>query len=109
MTLYYEISLVDGYGKVHGRIRREIPEDAAYMGNRIVGEMRASAELGIGLVSFGEACRIMHTKEFRRDLMADAARQCSLALCDFLEDREGWHGVDRQDTAEELHKRGGRS
>lgn len=104
MKLFYEIRLIDETGKTHGCIRREIDERAAYMGDRIVDDMRASAELGIGLVSFDEACRIMRVKEIRRGLMEIAAHQCSMALCDFLEDREGWHGVDRQDSAAQRGK-----
>lgn len=97
MKLFFEMAIVDSYGKVHAKLRREIHEDAAYMGDRIVSDMKASADLGIGLMTFDEAVRVMKRKEFRRQLLVSAAQQCGAALADYLEDKEGWHGLDRQE------------
>jgi hypothetical protein len=95
--LFFEMAIVDGSGRVHAKLRRQIHEDAAYMGDRIVEEMRLGADLGVGLVSFDEAVRVMRRREFRRDLLTSAAAQCGSALADYLEDKEGWHGIDRQE------------
>lgn len=102
VQLFFVMEIVDGYGKVHAKIRREIHEDAAYIGNRIVDEMRAGADIGIPLVSFETAVEIMKRKEFRRGLLMSAASQCGEALANFLEDREGWHGIDRQEKTENI-------
>lgn len=98
--LFFEMTLVDEYGHVHGRLRREIHEKAAYIGNRIVNEMKAGAAMGIPLVSFEEAVEVMRVKELRRGLLVSAATQVGGALADHLEDREGWHGLDRQERVE---------
>jgi len=104
-ALYFEMAIVDGTGRVHAKLRREIHEDAAYMGERIVDDMRSDAAIGIGLVTFDEAVRVMKRKDFRRKLLTSAAAQCGGALADYLEDKEGWHGIDRQERLQEMERR----
>jgi len=86
---------------VHGIVRRELDEKAAYMGPRIASDMRAPVP-GVGLVGFDQAVEVLRVKEYRRKLFLEAARFTGMALADFLEDREGWHGLDRQEKTEEI-------
>lgn len=60
MKLFFDMEIVDETGQVHGRLRREIHEDAAYMGPMVVNEMR------LGLSPSSEnAVRVMQVREFR--------------------------------------------
>lgn len=103
--LFFEMRLVDGDGRTHAAIRRPISEHAAYMGPRVVPEMR------LGVIPardpnnpFSPAMEIIQVKELRRKLLTDCARMGGAQMADFLEDREGWHGIDRQESAERAIK-----
>lgn len=104
MKLTFELRLVDEYGTVHGVACRELPREAAYIGNRAVEETR----MGLGPLSPGEPLggmvKMMKAREFRRELLVDAAKGAAHQLSDFLSDREGWHGLDRQESAERYLK-----
>jgi hypothetical protein len=103
--LYFELKLVDGYGEIHGIVRREIDKDAAFKGQRIAEE----ASLGIfprrgGESAMSALANVLQVREFRRDLLVAAAKVAAQQLADFLQDREGWHGLDRQDAVEKIVK-----
>ena len=49
MRLFFEMKIVDSTGKIHAALRREIHEDAAFMGTRIVDDMRTGPEIGSAL------------------------------------------------------------
>jgi hypothetical protein len=98
MKLFFEMMIVDEYGFVHGRRRVEISRDAAYIGNRAVDDMKLMNSLGAG--SMSATVEMMRVREFRKKLLTSAAAQCGTALAEHLEDREGWHGLDRQERVE---------
>lgn len=100
--LFFELKLIDDFGRVHGIVRRHIDEKAAFMGSRIKEDLSLGA-LGIGTVSpFDAAVEVLRVKEFRRGLLQQAAAMTGMQLADFLEDREGWHGIDRQERVEKI-------
>lgn len=47
--------------------------------------------------SFDDAVEILRRREFRKDLFQRAARNLGTLLAETMEDKEGWHGVDRQE------------
>lgn len=96
MRLFFEVSIVDEIGRVHGRVKREIDRDAAYIGNRAVDELRA----GVMWSGMDTAVQMMRVREFRKEMLEHAAAMAGVQLAEFLEDREGWHGLDRADSAE---------
>ena len=96
--LMFELRLVDGYGRVHGVVNRLIGRDVAYQGPRVAEDLR---ELGpLGLMSFDDAVEILKVKEFRRGKLVYCAQMMGEQMANFLEDREGWHGLDRQEATE---------
>jgi hypothetical protein len=102
VKLFLTIELTDEMGRVHGRLRQEVHESAAFIGERIVDEMRAGVLSGPD-DPFAAVVEVMRTKEFRRSLLKDAARNIGHALADHLEDREGWHGIERAERVRELY------
>lgn len=105
MKLFFDMIIVDEHGFVHGRRRVELHRDAAYIGDRAVDDMRLMNEMGAG--SMAATVKMMRVKELRKGLLIQVAGQCGGALAEHLEDREGWHGRDRQERVEEMYKVGG--
>lgn len=101
MKLYFELKLVDERGEVQAAVRHKFGREAAYRGDRIGGEMR----MGVGAASFEDAVKVLKVREFRKRLLIDTAKQAGAQLAEFLEDREGWHGLDRQEGVERSLKR----
>lgn len=54
-----------------------------------------------GLVSFDDAVQVLKRREFRKDLFTDTATRLGTMLAERLEDKEGWHGVERQENLED--------
>lgn len=96
--LKLKLSLVDDLGQVHGEIWYDLDDKAAFKGERIGGDFRFEA--GLGSLSLAGATQIIRERAFRRDLLTLAATKAGRALCDQLEDREGWHGEDRREKTE---------
>lgn len=89
------ISLADGYGKVHGKLTREVPEDVAFMGERVADDFRSNAF--VGAVNLNDAVKILKVREFRKELLIKSAKNMGVLLAEHLEDKEGWHGLKRQE------------
>ncbi len=102
MRLFFDMMIVDEHGFVHGRNRVEISRDAAYIGSRAVDDMKLLNSIGAG--SMSATVEMMRVREFRKKLLTSTAAQCGAALAEHLEDREGWHGLDRQRRVEEQYK-----
>jgi hypothetical protein len=101
--LFFELKMTDEWGRVHGVIRREIDDRAAYIGPRVVDDMRAGVLMpGHGQSTMDATIEVMQAREFRRSLLKHAATQAGGQLADFLEDREGWHGIERQERTEKI-------
>ena len=96
MKLFFKMEITDETGRVHGAVMREIHQDAAYMGERVVDENRF-APTRFGPSPFDNSMvRLMKVRQFRRGLLIDCASKTGEMLADHLEDKEGWHGVERQ-------------
>lgn len=52
-----------------------------------------------------EIIRVIQRKEFRKDLLRDTCRRLGTILGQRLEDKEGWHGEDRQEGLKDWGKR----
>jgi hypothetical protein len=50
-------------------------------------------------ISFNDAVEILEVKELRRKEFIQDATRMGMALVDHLEDKEGWHGLYRQEQA----------
>ena len=44
---------------------------------------------------------VLKRREFRKDLFQDEARRLGALLAERMEDKEGWHGVERQERLED--------
>ena len=97
MQLFCDVQFVDEHGHVHGRIRHEIAEGAAFLGERSVAALKDDLELGVCVNPQEQVMHVLRVKEFRRHALQGAVSQAGAKLCDHLEDREGWHGIDRAD------------
>lgn len=98
--LYLELKLTDEHGTVHGVVRRPLSEKAAFKGQRHAEQFHNPAP--IGGPTFDDAVEVLQVREFRRKLLIEAATGSGMQLADFLEDREGWHGLDRQESTEKI-------
>ena len=66
------------------------------------------AELSPG-TTFNDVVTILRKREYRRHRLIDQVHRMGMQLADRLEDEEGWHGVERQETIREQrreHKKG---
>lgn len=62
---------------------------------------RAVEEMKIGVAAMDQAVTLMHTREMRRRLLIQLAKQLASQMADRLEDAEGWHDPDRIEPARE--------
>lgn len=67
---------------------------------RMVSEMRA----GLSGMSFERTVGILKERQFRRELLKEAAKVLALRMADHLEDSEGWHGERRARRIQEQTK-----
>lgn len=67
--------------------------------SRAVSDLKFGAEMGFPLVSKEGAVEIMRTKELRKHLFIDAAKQLGTLLAERMEDAEGWHDPERIESA----------
>lgn len=105
--LKLELRLVDGYGRTHGVVVREVPSDVAFQGERAAEEFKLGTfAIGAadGAQAFQSAVNVLKVKELRRGKLREMATQLGAALADFLQDREGWHGLDRQEATDQIAK-----
>lgn len=96
--LKLKLSLVDDIGQTHGEIWHDLDDSIAFKGERIADDFRFDAS--IGTMPLDSAVQVLRERTFRRDLLTACAKKAGVALCDQLEDREGWHGEDRQEKTE---------
>lgn len=99
--LFFEVRLKNGWGETVAVVRRPLSRDAAFMGSRAAENTRNPAPFG-GVSPFEDAVRVLKVREFRRMLLREAGAAAGDQLSDFLQDREGWHGLDRQDRVEKI-------
>jgi hypothetical protein len=72
-------------------------------GERLADDMKAGVAFA-GPSAFEQTVSTLKSRQFRRDLLERAAQMLGKKLADHLEDREGWHGLDRQEAARNVEK-----
>ena len=79
------------------------------MTERTMGDMEMAADLGVPVpgLTFDGVVTMMKKREFRRGLLRKAAVRLVERMADFMEDREGWHGTDRAEAANQQKGREG--
>lgn len=63
--------------------------------DRVVDDFRMHEPSAVG--SFEEAVCFLKKRQFRRDILNNAARFLANHLGDHIEDSEGWHGEERRE------------
>lgn len=97
MDFSLRVEMIDAHGRVVAAIVRPLPREAAFMGERIGDEVSAGV-----YGSFDQVVEVLKVKELRRGLLADTAMEAGYQIADFLQDREGWHGIERQETTRKI-------
>ena len=60
--------------------------------------LKSGIDLMLNPMPFAEACRVLKTKQLRKDLFMQEATRLGGQLAEYLEDKEGWHGESRKKT-----------
>jgi len=94
----------DEYGREVGHMAVSADEFPVFS-DRFVDEVTAPAELGFSVLSFDTVVKVMKQREFRREILMDAARKLAARLSDYIEDKEGWHGERRRETIKEMESK----
>lgn len=71
------------------------------MSPRLREEMDMGRDVGIATVSFDQMVRMMKRREFRKELMIETANRLGARLAEHMEDKEGWHGMERAEAAKQ--------
>lgn len=62
---------------------------------RAVDDLKVGADLGMPLMSFDGAVRLMKAREFRKDLFIRTAGRLAAQMAERMEDAEGWNDTSR--------------
>lgn len=65
---------------------------------RFVEDVRMPIDVGFSVLSFDQVVSTLKQREFRREILIDAARKLAARLSDYIEDKEGWNGERRRDS-----------
>ncbi len=91
-----ELSLTSRRGECYRKCI-DLDQKAIFSGMtpRLREEISLYAEVGASPIGIDVMVDLMKKREFRRDLLEAAARQLAGQMADFMQDIEGWHGVER--------------
>jgi hypothetical protein len=81
-------------------------DEFPFFSERFIEDLRAPIEFGVGVMSMDEVVSTLRKREFRRDLLLQAAKRLAERLADYIEDAEGWHGERRREIIKEQRKAG---
>jgi len=99
------LSVIDRYGDQDAHMVVEMDEFPVFS-ERFVEEVTSEfAPIALGPQPFDAMVKVLKTRQFRKDMLKQAARVLGDRLSDYIEDREGWHGERRRDTIKEQRKR----
>ncbi len=98
-----ELSLVGPYGERSTIAVALTPETAQSI--QKVEPPSPLAFAGTNVSPFDECIKILKRREFRKNLFTDAAKRLGTLLAERMEDKEGWHGVSRQENLEDWGSR----
>lgn len=82
----------------------KVGEDIARDFNYVKPLSRDPIERMLDGRSFEAAVEVLKTKQFRKDLFIAESKRLGALLAEYMEDKEGWHGEDRQQTILEREK-----
>lgn len=71
-------------------------DDFPVFSERFVDDIRDPGPVPI-YSSFDDVVRTFKKREFRRELLLQAAKKLAARLSDYIEDKEGWHGEGRRE------------
>jgi hypothetical protein len=80
--------------------------DIETFGERLADDMKAGLAFA-GPGAFEETVSVLKERQFGRDLLERAATMLGKQLADHLEDREGWHGIERQEALQAAERKRG--
>jgi hypothetical protein len=101
---FLEMTFRDDHGHVFARRAIEIDSAKEWMeyGDGNIPPLSRST---FGTTTVDSAVEVLKCRQLRRDDFIKDAKRMGMALADYLEDKEGWHGERRQTMIEELEKK----
>ena len=92
-----QLSVIDTQG--HDEFHMAVGSDEfPVFSERFVEDVRAPVDVGFSVLSFDSVVSTLKNREFRRELLLDAAKKLAGRLSDYIEDKEGWHGERRREA-----------
>lgn len=79
-------------------------DEFPFFSERLIEDLRAPIDAGFGVMSMDEVVSTLRKREFRRDLLLEAAKKLASRLADYIEDAEGWHGEKRREAIKEQRR-----
>lgn len=98
-----QIRLLDPWGRVKYVNATELEPDVCSDMERAVSDMHLAHDVGMS-IGMDATVTLMRRRQFRRDLFVALARNLGMQMADFMEDKEGWHGRDRAESARDRAK-----
>lgn len=98
-----QLSLVSDRGE---SFHQAIDADIFAIDEMVVINPPAKDPIGrmLGGDTFDTVIKKMRKRELRKDIMRDECLRLGAKLAEYMEGREGWHGVDRQERIREYEK-----
>jgi hypothetical protein len=97
------LSLIDPYGRALYHRAEPLPLEVCSDLTQSVGDMRLAHDVGLS-IGMDAVVTLMRRRQFRRDAFVRHATQMGDQMADFMEDKEGWHGPDRAESAHDRAK-----
>lgn len=102
---FLRMSFYDNEGNTFGE--RAIEISSVFVGRRPDWtKLKPPSEYLPGELSFNDGVEILQVREIRREAFINDARRMGMALANHLEDKEGWHGLDRQESVKRTERDG---
>ena len=104
MKLYLDIVLRDEMGNVHAQRVSEVPEYVAFKGERYKDDLTDPFTRLGDPDPFETVVEAMKVRELRKHKLAEYCKNMGYTIAEHLEDREGWHGLDRQEKTNDYYR-----
>lgn len=89
----YKLRMI--FEDVYGRTIHEVAMGVRHCVGRELEKLEPPAPL-LRPMSFEEVAAVLKKRQLRKDEFMDAAKRLGQKLAESMEDKEGWHGEDRQ-------------
>lgn len=77
----------------------DVDEHIARQISRLQPLPKGDIEVSLSGVTFADACEVLKTKQFRKDLFIAETKRLGALLAERMEDAEGWHDENRIEPA----------